>query len=518
MLRTLFMMMALLLVRPLFAQQILSPLNPEQTALVEAYLVRSKEIKPTGFGPYPVDMDKLDSIYDADTRNWSRRKYKSWVMRKIKNEHLFDVHTTNFNLQGDVAFNLEGSNEIDAVGRRYYTNTRGYSFSGTVSKRLFFNTSFYETQSIFPNYMDSVVSERGPVDNAKDPERGAVPGYGRWKPFNTSASYDYDYTMTSGSFGVAINKNSFVQFGHDKQFLGYGYRSMLLSDAVSPYPFLRTQLSFWQSKITYSTTWAVLQSLDKTTNSGTDVLFRRMGGRFSYLSFDPAHWFSFGVFDGTTWTWRNNNLPVVEYYNPIAWVYSGTGIRNHISGFNGQVTLFSMVRFYGQYGLNHRGGGQTAQVGMKVFGPVRNLVVQVEYNKVGQAFYFSSADSTGTVFIEEPLQNGTNALDYYQHNDQMLGHPFGVAMDEMLFKISYRLRDLFVNASLHSSRLNSVSNPSQISFVKIEGGYVVNPKSNAQIVAGLIKRNQTFATGAPMVTNYPYIAFRTNLFNRYMDF
>ena len=31
----------------------------------------------------------------------------------------------------------------------------------------------------------SVVSRRGAFNNGPDPERGSVPGYGRWKGYNT---------------------------------------------------------------------------------------------------------------------------------------------------------------------------------------------------------------------------------------------------------------------------------------------------------------------------------------------
>jgi hypothetical protein len=522
MLRTLFLVLLCLNGTVGLGQYVMSPLNPQQTVLLKAHQAKSESSKPTGFAPYLVSSPQTDSILDADTKNWSRREYKSWVMKKIKNEHLFEIHTNDFMLQGDAVFNLEGSPAADPAGRKYYTNSRGFNFNGFIGKRIFFNTSFYETQSIFPNYLDSLVSKRGAYDNTADPERGSVPGYGRWKDNNTSSSYDYDYTLTTGTFGVMINENSFIQFGHDKQFVGYGYRSIFLADAASPYPFLRAQFSFWGNRITYTTTWALLQSLDKVTNAGTkgsEAPYKRLGGRFSYLSFQPAHWFSLGIFNGTTWRWRNNSHPVsAEYFSPLPLVYTGVGIKNQIAGINGQITLLKTVQFYGQFGVSYRNRSQAAQVGMNVFGPIKNLVIQLEYNKIGGSFYYSTQDSNNTVIINEPFQKGTNAFDYYQHNDQILGHPMGVPLDEMLLKVSYRIRDLFANISVHNTTQNLVSNPTHIRFVQAEGGYIFNPKSNAQLTAGIILRNQTSANTIGMNTNYPYIAFRTNLFNRYMDF
>jgi hypothetical protein len=507
-------------------QFMLTPINPEQSALVDAYIAKSDQRSDFGVEPYLLEMKLLDSIFDADTKNWERREYNSWVMRKLKNEHLIEVHSDDFHLQGDAAFNLEGSNYLDAQGRRAYTNTRGYVFNGTIGKRIFFHTTFFENQSIFPNYMDSVVSDRGEFNEKGGSNflsRGSVPGYGRWKSFTRyKSSYDYDYTLATGSFGVVLNRHSYLQFGHEKQFVGHGHRSLLLSDASSPFPFLKAQIGFWDNRITYTTTYAVLQSLERISDKGyanKENTFKRLGARFSYLSFQPSGWFSFGLFDGTTWTWRKNSSPgSIEYYSPHGWLYTGNGIRNHITGLNGQVTLFKMLQGYGQYALNIKGSGQAAQVGLRLFGPIRNMNLRIEYNKVGQGFYFYAEDSTNTILIDEPLQSGTNALDYYQHNDLMLGHPIGVALDEFILKMNYRLRDVFANTSVNYIKLNSVSNPKTILNINVEAGYIINPKSNAQIVAGVIYRTETGPGSPELSTNYPYIAFRTNLFNRYMDF
>ena len=526
MLRVLLTILLSSVMSAVFSQYILSPLNPEHGALMDAHMAKSELRSDFAVKPYLLGMQELDSIFDADTKNWTRREYESWVMRKLKNEHLFEVHSDDFHLQGDAAFNLEASNYADDQGRRAYTNTRGYVFNGMIGKRIFFHTTFFESQSIFPNYMDSVVSSRGDFNEkggSKFLSRGSVPGYGRWKSFTRyKSSYDYDYTLATGSFGVVLNRQSYLQFGHEKQFVGHGHRSMLLSDASSPFPFLKAQIGFWQNRITYTTTYAVLQSLERITNIGyanKENMFRRLGARFHYLSFQPAGWFSFGFFDATTWTWRKNSSPgSIEYYSPHGWIYTGNGIRNHITGINGQVNLFKMLQGYGQYAVNVKGRGQAAQVGLKLYGPIYNLVMQIEYNKVGQSFYFYAEDSTNTVFIKEPLQTGTNALDYYQHNDLMLGHPMGIALDEVILKLNYRLRDLFTSASVNYIKLNSISNPTTIQNIRVEAGYVINPKSNAQIAAGLIYRTEDRVNGGSFNTTYPFVAFRTNLFNRYMDF
>jgi hypothetical protein len=71
--RLLLIIMLVLCSQGIFAQHIMAPLNPEQTALVDAHLAKSNQVKPTGFAPYLMSMQTLDSIYDADTKRWQRR-------------------------------------------------------------------------------------------------------------------------------------------------------------------------------------------------------------------------------------------------------------------------------------------------------------------------------------------------------------------------------------------------------------------------------------------------------------
>ncbi len=502
------------------AQLVLSPLNPEHTGMVRDHLAGEKAVRQTAFWPFLMEQSTMEAVYDAETEEWSRKEHSSWVMRKLRNEHLLEVREDDFTLFLDAGWNLEASYQSDDEGRRMYTNTRGLQLTGTVGSRVFFGSSFYENQSIFPNYIDSIVSKRGGFDNTADPERGSVPGFGRWKPFNTSDSYDYDYTLGTGYVGVVLKGRSFVQLGQDKQFLGYGYRSMLLSDASAPYPFLRLHLSFLEDKLTYTTTWAVLQSLERIAPNynNKEALFRRMGGRFSYLHFQPKHWLGLGVFDGTTWTWRaNNHPPSIEYYLPYGGIYTGYGIRNHMIGLNGHVRPLQWLNVYGQWAVNTKTRGTVAQLGARFSGLPEGFEWILEYNHTGVGAYFTGeGDAQGTI-IGEPFQSGTNALDYYQHNDQSLAHPILVSNDEVLARVAYRFRDVFIRGSYHYVVKTPLMIVHSQDYFNFELGYQINPKSNAQIVLGNINRTERDSVRS-MIDTYTYIAFRTNLINRYRDY
>ena len=503
------------------AQVGLSPLNPIHTPLLQKSISSTVEIRQTAFAPYLIPLEELDSIYDADTENWKRKEYNSWLMRKMRNEHLIEVSKKDFVLKGDAVFNLEAARQSDDTGRRMYTNSRGYSFTGAIGERFFFATTFYENQSIFPNYMDSVVSARGDFNNPADPERGSVPGYGRWKPFNTSQSYDYDYTLGTGYVGVALTDQSFIQFGHDKQFVGYGYRSLLLSDASAPYTFLRLHGSFLKNKLTYTTTWAVLQYLERVAPvnyNNKEAMFRRLGARFSYLHYQPKHWLGIGLFDGSTWDSQRNSHPSsIEFYSPHAFIFTEDGIRNHILGMNGHIDPFKFASIYGQLALNTRSGGKALQAGVK-FTPLEGLMIQAEWNEVGSAFYYSSKNpSQNGIKVTEPFEAGTLTQDFYQHNDQSLGHPLGVGVQELTIRAYYRFRDFFVSGVYHSMKKGQPLFNASIDYFQFEGGYIINPKSNMMIALGNINRTERNGVSA-LLDTYTYVAFRTSLLNRYLDF
>lgn len=510
----------LIISQGLYSQYALTPRNLDHQPLLERYYATADINLNTAFAPVMMPLSVLDSIYDADTENWTCKQQENKILRLVRNEHLLTVEEEDFNLHFDVGLNLEGSRQVDDQGRRLFTNTRGVQVIGTVGERVFFGSSFYENQSIFPNYLDSIVSLRGDLNNEADPERGSVPGFGRWKPFNTSDSYDYDYTLGTGYIGVAINDRSFIQFGHDRQFLGYGYRSMLLSDVSSPYPFIRTHLSFWGGKISYSSTWAVLQSLERVAPNYNDkeAMFRRLGARFTYLHFQPRSWFGIGFFDGSTWTWRDNSHPSgVEYYLPYSGLAAGNSIRLHLMGFNGFVRPIDPMTIYGQWAVQTSAGAMVGQLGAKWTGLPAGLQVTLEWNHTGEAGYFNGEGASQTTIIAEPLQEGTNALDYYQHNDHSLGHPLMVASDEWLARVQYRLRDFVVRASYHRVSKYPMFIDHTQDFFQFEAGYIVKPKTNLQVVLGNINRTERNGVYS-MIDTYTYFAIRTNLFNNYRDF
>jgi hypothetical protein len=507
------------------AQKVLTPLSDFSRLQVQSFIANEKNTKPTAYYPILFQVDKLDSISDADTKNWTRKEFDRFILRKLRNQHVFEVRTKNFMLNGDVAFNVEYARQLDELGRREYTNARGYHFSGTVGSRLFFQTSYYEIQSILPTYMDSVSIFRGNINTAQlvanGSGRGSVPGFSRWKPFNTSdTSYNFDYGMATGSVGFSLSENSFVQIGTDKQFLGYGYRSILLSDVSAPFSFVRFQFSFLENKLTYTTTYAVLQSLERSPdgNPNKEDLFKRQGGRFSYLHFQPKHWLGIGLFDATTWSWYKNAKPLnALYFSPHAFVYNQKGVVNHLVGLNAHMNPLPFIMTYLQVATNTKNASNVGyQIGAKILDPIPGFTLTLEFNATRAGLYESN-NGADSLFATYEVFDNLNTLNYYQHNDQMLGHPIGGDMNELLIRAQYRLRDLFVSGAFNHVQKSIEDFQVNSDYFQFEAGYVLNPRSNMQIVLGNINRMERKQQGNIQET-YTYFAFRTNLTNRYFDF
>ena len=125
--------------------------------------------------------------------------------------------------------NFSKGKELDE-SKGTFENTRGYIIEGNLGRTISFATSFAENQAIFPNYLDAYIRDKN-----------IVPGQGYARDFK---DVGYDYAMSSGYVTYRANKMFAVQFGHGKNFIGDGYRSLLLSDNTFNYPYLKVQTTF----------------------------------------------------------------------------------------------------------------------------------------------------------------------------------------------------------------------------------------------------------------------------------
>lgn len=478
--------------------------------LTERQLAARDSAIHTGIQPYIVFFSPLYA-HVADSHKVFKYIHEDPGLDLAFYDHTVKVEprTEKLKLRFDPMVNFEGGRDLAAKTKRtLYTNTRGIIASGSVGDRFYFETMFSENQSVFPDYV-SVVAKNQLV----------VPGQGRWKTFKTNG---YDYAFASGFFSVQLHKNVNLQMGHGKQKIGYGYRSLLLSDNAFNYPFVRASVQAWKGKIQYSTIYASLMNLTSASvkrNPNVERLFQKKAAAFQYLSVHPTPWLYVGLFQGMIWEAgdsRNKQNITWQYANPVLFanslVYGLDGKNNVLIGGETQIRLSKTTQVYVQGMLDKmakngakREGG--VQCGVKLYDvfSVKNLFVQLEYNSVSFGSYAA------------PLSYSTQG---YTHYNQYLAYTPGYGK-ELLFLADYRYHRLFVNVKY--SYLENPVDKTPIAFTNgIQGrvGYLINPAYNLNVCLGVNYRNQNFYNFKTLnnETGYVFIGLRTSIYNLYYDF
>lgn len=440
-------------------------------------------------------------------------------------KHLLEIHKKDVHIGMDLLLDFylgrkKGYTFSDPDGK-VSTNTRGFRIVANIGKSISFETRFYENQFFFPDFLDSIMDSRL-----------VVSGIGRHKKFKETG-FDVGYSM--GTVSYKINDQINLKFGHDKLFIGHGYRSLLLSDNSCNYPLLTLNYRSKNQKWLYSSTYAWMQSLQRSrTIVSTEALFKRKNANFHYLSFKPNSSLEIGLFEGTIYKVYDDSLGMVSpspsFYNPILGINTLIeglqGKNNSLVGLSASYTYHN-YQFYGQIAMDNV-DKYGFQVGTKWFNPFkmdRNWA-QIEFNTVPSYMYASSS-----AYL---LQN-------YTHMNQELAHPLGASFKEILFKYHFEKDHWFTNFDfVFSNRLRGdirqfgenilrASDHSLIPTVNyqhvntyywsIVGGYSFNIKTRLQLFGQITQRILNNRENADANQNdlFYQIGIRCNLNNFYLD-
>ncbi len=515
----LFLFSFLFVAQVSFAQNLQLPLNYFHNTTNYNFIENNDDLVHTSSKPLIekqlTQLFNRDLAYPDINHNLSINGHpdKSLFARKVFYENLIIIKDSGFYITIDPLMNFEfGQDGEDTSASSLYTNTRGILVRGNVGSNFSFSTSFYESQSFFPDYLSSYVASSK-----------VVPGQGRTKPFKKTG---YDYAMAQGYLSYSPKDYVNIIAGHGKNFIGDGYRSLLLSDAGFNYPHLKSTWWFFKNKLQYTTIFAQLNNLNRLpTFSRVEPLFERKGASFFYLNYHINNFISVGLFEGTIWQTMDTSgtlglnplqLNPVIGVNTVANGFSSE--NNTVSGVNLKVKTPFHITFYSQLMIDEptktqgivRGG---YQLGLK-YTAFKNLLLQLEWNDVAPFSYTN----------ELPLQSFT-------HYNQPLAHPQGAGFTEIVFLTGYRFKRLFANAKInyyeysgfgHDVFLPSFKVPTQSKDVElmiadVNLGFMINPKTNLNVSLGVNYRNQDIQVET-FKTNYVYFALRTSLSNLYYDF
>lgn len=305
-----------------------------------------------------------------------------------------------------------------------YINTRAVEVRGHIARRLGFYAYVGENQASFPGYFH--LFER---------QFRAVPEETFYKYFKKNS---YDFFQARGYITFSMLHDVVqVHAGHDRLFLGNGYRSILLNDLAPPMLFLRLNTRVWM--FNYTNIFAQgLHNTGPIAFIGFDRKFLAM----HHLSVNLGRHFNIGLFEAITSS-PTPSKPYrfeLNYLNPIIFYRA---IENAIGsddatqvGMDFKANMVRHLQLYGQLTIHEfalkeflaRKGSwmnqQGFQLGFKYIDAfaLRNLDLQGEINYVRPFLYTDKRD-----------------INSYSHYNQSLGHPNGANLVEYLGVLRYQI-------------------------------------------------------------------------------
>lgn len=359
-------------------------------------------------------------IFDKNPSDLLRKP----ILKKFYNSESawFLVNEDRFKLVTNPVLGLTTSQDkSDSIS--LYNNTRGAEIFGNIGNKVGFYSRVLENQTRFPNYIRD-----------KHDQSQVINGATLHKPFGVEAE---DYFNVAGHITFSPLEEITVQFGNDKNFIGNGYRSLIMSDITAPYPFLKLNTKVW--KINYMNLFS--QHID-FIKQGESVNNGRKFSAFHHLSMNLGKNLTLGVFENIIFDRADSNESnqyEVSYLNPVIFyraVEHGLNSSDNASlGLDIKWNFLNHFSLYGQYLLDEfvkdEMFGRTEswvnkwayQAGVKYINVanVNNLDLQLEINQVRP--YFN--------------QHRTRSQNWIHYN-QSLAHPLGSNVREMLSIIRYQ--------------------------------------------------------------------------------
>lgn len=431
-----------------------------------------------------IDEYNLQSFYMGNSEWYSGSKdafaSKKPVLKTFykTKPNMLEVNTKDFflvvNPMLQVTYGKESNND-----EKVFVNSRGITIRGLIANKIGFSTTLTDNQERGPGFFQGWINAHT-----------AVPGVGFYKSFKNTA---VDYFDVRGYVTFSATKYINIQFGHDKNFIGNGYRSLFLSDWGNSYLFLKLNTRIW--KLNYQNIFMELMP----------VFDRRAGDRvldkkyqvMHHLSYNISKSVNVGIFEAVTFGRRNHFD--FQYLNPIIFlrpVESGNGSGDKAKvGLDFKANVANHFQFYGQLlfdefvlnklknDKNNYVNKYAYQLGAKyidAFG-IPNLDLQGEINRV-RPFTYSHYDSVSN----------------YTHYNQPMAHPLGANLQEFIGIIKYQpakkwyvyARAIYYYQGLDSAGYNFGSNPFRLYS---EGKPLVDP--NDPLSA---QRQSGFAVGGGM--------------------
>ena len=497
-------------------------------------------------GSKPLAYNEVAPYYDFNKINEKLMKNSdTWLNRKLWNEHFFQFQGEDYWITLNPIVDLRVGKSTPSDNGSTFQNTRALQVQAGLGDKLVFTSTIYESQGRFADYYNQYAASIKPSGG----NPAIIPGIGIAKQFKTNS---FDFPSADANITYAPSKMINLQLGYGRNFIGDGYRSLLLGDAASPYPYFKINTSFW--KIKYTNTYMWLKDVRTDVTDENTYATKFMANH--YLSWNVTNRLNLGFFESVVWANTNDRGFDANFINPIIFYRtveftSSSKSGNAVLGLTTKYKFNNQLNFYGQFILDEFSLGDIKeqeqswknkygyQLGLKYYNAftIPNLLLQVEYNNI-RPYVYSHSD---------PLTN-------YGHNNQSMGHAWGGNARELIAiaryhkgryfadaKVNYGIRgldfdtaedsfnyggniykDYDINRPFDKGVEVGQGNKTTILIADFQAGYLINPMTNLKVFANFMYRDfkPTTETAFTKQNSMSWftVGIRSDIFNWYFDY
>lgn len=375
----------------------------------------------TSIKPFLID-SVIKQPYDSIMNFGSDGKIHSRGYRKLFNEHQISINKPGSTFYADLLPDFTTGHDFSGKTNTSMTSV-GLQVGGTVGDKFYYNITGYESGAVMPDYLSTYINQVG-----------IIPGQAYAKTYSSNG---YEWYYLTADFSYNPFKYLNISVGRDKTFIGDGYRSLLLSDYASPYPFLK--LTGTLGNVRYMVMWTDMNDPASTSQYGIN---RKKFGVFHYLDWNVSNRLSLGFFDNVIGFFTDDNgvkRPFdFSYINPFVFMKpvnnSSDDPDKSLLGFTAKYKISNGITAYGQFALNefhsadffsndgavdNKNAWQIGFRGTDLF-KIKNLNFLVESNNARPYTY-----------------SARSAIENYSENGEPLAHPWGGNFRELVGLLNY---------------------------------------------------------------------------------